>query len=82
MQFQTLDFYEVYRVSRNHSLTVAVLCQVSVINNVCEKPDFIWERRKNLTGVHFRIGVLSQGSFLEKDIKVWGYSISLHFLVI
>ncbi len=71
LQFQTMDFYEVYRISKNHSLSMAVLCRLGVMNDVCDKPAFIWERRKNLTGVHFNIGVLSQGSLLAKDNKVY-----------
>ena len=37
---------------------------------VCQPDLLIWSRRKNLAGVHFKVGVNSQVSLLAKDNKV------------
>ena len=75
---KSLEFYEVFRVSKRHELTINLICRLKYIEGEedesldCKKPKFIWERRSNLTGVHFKVGVNSQVSLLAKDNKVNG----------
>jgi hypothetical protein len=81
-QKKSLEFYEVFRVSKRHELTINLICRLKYIEGEdesldCKKPKFIWERRSNLTGVHFKVGVNSQVSLLAKDNKVNGIFLNI-----
>jgi len=52
---QTIGFYELYQKSKTSNLTVSQLCSSKL--NFCPKPDLIWIRRKDLSGVHFQVAV-------------------------
>ncbi len=52
---QIYGFYEIFRKYEKKSLIISRLCSRRI--EFCEKPDFIWNRRKNLTGVHFLVAL-------------------------
>ena len=76
--FQSVAMFEIYRLSIVNSLSVVLRCNLSISYNVedpskddgCLQMDSIWERRKNMTGVHFSIAVVSQVPLLAKDTNV------------
>ena len=48
-------FYEMFRKYENQSLIISRLCSTKI--EFCGKPDFIWNRRKDLSGVHFKVAL-------------------------
>jgi hypothetical protein len=52
---QSIEFYELYRKSTRNNLTISQLCSSKL--KLCSKPDLIWNRRKDLSGVHFQVAV-------------------------
>jgi hypothetical protein len=65
-----MKIYEIYRIGRDLPLTVSLLCQMEIDGKACPLPNFIWDRRKDMTGAHFRVGVLAQVSLLKKENTV------------
>jgi hypothetical protein len=61
---QSVEFYELYRKSKTSNLTVSQLCSSKL--KLCPKPDLIWIRRKDLSGVHFQVAVRPD-SLLQKS---------------
>jgi len=55
VEFQNIVFYELYRKSKSSNLTITQLCSSKI--KICPKPDCIWKRRKDLSGVHFQVAV-------------------------
>ncbi len=52
---QSVEFYEIYQKSKTCNLTISQLCSSKL--KICPKPDLIWIRRKDLSGVHFQVAV-------------------------
>ena len=52
---QIYGFYEMFRKYENQSLIISQLCSTKI--EFCEKQDVIWNRRKDLSGVHFTIAL-------------------------
>ncbi len=69
---QNMLLFEVYRISSLSELTITLLCQLESQSQRVEfldkKP--VYERRKNLTGVHLQIGVLMRSMFISSDKEV------------
>jgi len=75
-----LLLFEVYRMTSLSELTITLLCQLESQSQRVEfldkKP--VYERRKNLTGVHLQIGVLMKSIFISSDNEVqFLFSLSL-----
>jgi len=62
---QTVEFYELYRKSKTSNLTISQLCSGKI--KLCPRPDFIWKRRKDLSGVHFQVAVHGDDALLQKS---------------
>jgi len=52
---QNVELYELYQKSKVSNLTISQLCSSKI--KFCPKPDFIWKRRKDLSGVNFQVAV-------------------------
>ncbi len=64
--------FEVYKVTPASNLTITRLCNYDqTVKNSTETKN-IWERRKNLKGVNFRVGVMATNSLISTDNKVPG----------
>jgi len=64
------NLFEVYRKISGMNLTVQLLCKQDGSENSIDRLNTkgIWTRRKNLTGVHLKIGYIPSDSFIyEKD---------------
>ena len=57
-----VEFFEIYRKFAGDQLTVLKLC-----HNECNGLSFICDRRSDLSGVHFRIGVAKQSTLTESN---------------
>ena len=69
--FKVLQFWEIFRRSPSEAVpSCEPLFNVDTNGRLVKRSTHIWERRKNLTGIHFRVGVLTQGLMLRKDSKV------------
>ncbi len=73
---EVYGFYEMYRKYENRSLIISRLCSTKI--EFCGKPNFIWNRRKDLSGVHFLIALNPNDSIVFQPDLV---SISLHFSI-
>jgi hypothetical protein len=62
---KTMEFYEIYKKSKTSNLTISQLCSGKI--KFCTKPDFIWKRRKDLSGVHFQVAVHRGDSLLQNS---------------
>jgi hypothetical protein len=59
-QNQKNEFFEIYRKYLTDILTVSRLCGQNL--TLCSEPEFIWDRRSNLTGANFSIAVTPQST--------------------
>jgi hypothetical protein len=57
--------FEIYRKFSDDRLTVAELCRAGQLG--CPRHSFIWERRSNLTGANFTIGVAPQSTLIKSN---------------
>ena len=74
-QNQKNEFFEIYRKYSTDILTVSKMCVRGL--QFCSEPEFIWDRRSNLTGAHFEIGVTPQSTLyfvngVKKNLEAGG----------
>ncbi len=64
--------FETYRKKPDVTLTLDLICRINEKENKIEylNKNEIWTRRKNLTGVHFRIGYVPNDNFFLKINEV------------
>jgi hypothetical protein len=64
--------FETYRKKPDSNLTLDLICRINEKENKIEylNKNEIWTRRKNLTGVHFRIGYVPNDNFFLKINEV------------
>ena len=69
---EQLQMFEVYRKKPAANLTVDLVCRINQKGNKIEylNRNEIWTRRKNLSGVHFRIGYVPNDNFFLKINEV------------
>ncbi len=73
---QNVEFYELYRKSKASNLTISQLCASKI--KLCPKPDFIWKRRKDLSGVHFKVATQRGDALLKKSNEVCNINLYQH----
>ena len=62
---QNVEFHELYRKSERSDLTVSQLCSSKM--KLCPKPEYIWKRREDLSGVHLKIATPRHGDSLLQN---------------
>ena len=69
---ERLFLLEVYKVTQNSTLTISMLCQMNLVTLKVDNLDKrnIWQRRKNLTDVNLRVGIIVDHSLINKGPKV------------
>jgi hypothetical protein len=73
---QNVEFYELYKKSKGSNLTISQLCSSKI--KLCPKPEFIWKRRKDLSGVHFQVAAKRGDTLLKNFNEVCKISICQH----
>ena len=70
---ERLFLFEVYKVTQNSTLTISMLCQMNLEPLKVEflNDRNIWQRRKNLTGVNLKIGIMLDHPLTIKGEKVF-----------
>jgi hypothetical protein len=71
-QLQSVVLYEIYKKSSDMNVTITALCKSDLLKNemvvLAEKR--IWTRRKDLSGVHFKVGYAENHMFINEKNKV------------
>jgi hypothetical protein len=67
-----IQMFEVYKKTSAANLTVDLVCRINEKENKIEylNKNEIWTRRRNLSGVHFRIGYVPNDNFFLKVNEV------------
>jgi hypothetical protein len=77
----TFQVYEIYKKSPTLNLTVMQLCQIT--NNMIKyrEKNQIWTRRKDLSGVHFRIGSIKNHQLVYRNNEVVIQFLPFEFMI-
>ena len=69
---ERLFLFEVYKVTQNSTLTISMMCQMNLVTLNVDKLDKrnIWQRRKNLSDVNLRVGIMVNHALIYKGPKV------------
>jgi hypothetical protein len=66
------QMFEVYKKDPNLDVTIQLLCKLNGLLPKYVNQDDIWTRRKNLTGVNFRVGYVPNNTFFQNKNEVRG----------
>ena len=59
------QMFEVYKKGPNSDITIQLLCKLNGQTAEYVNKDDIWTRRKNLTGINFRVGFVPNNIFFQ-----------------
>jgi hypothetical protein len=66
---ESLLMFEIYKKSFNSGLTINLLCEVEMAEKELQRKNQLkkWNRRSDLTGVHFLVGYISCAFIFENN---------------